>query len=513
MFEGLTLCVVSQTIELNPVTRIEGHLSVKVDIQDGKVASAFVAGEMFRGFERILVGRDPLDAQHITQRICGVCPVEHGVASVLAQEMAYQLTPPPNGVLARNLIQAANFIMSHISHFYLLSGVDFVDVAMIADYKGSDPALAALQGWVKAQQASHAILPAAPFLPRYAAKYLQEADTNFLALRHYLDALDMRALAHRMGAIFAGKLPHAATLVPGGITEKVTALKICEYRSALDTLRWFIDNAYLPDVAAVAKAFPEYFSMGKGCGNFLAYGVFPDATDSGAKLLPGGVLLDGKLQPVDEKAITEDVARSRYSSASGLRPADGETVAAPDKSGAYSWLKAPRYNGRVMEVGALARVLVAYHDGRNVAIRRVVEALLKQLGREPGDLNSVLGRHAARALECKFIADQCAQWLDQMTPDGVAFADFSVPESGRGYGLTEAARGALGHWLEIGGSKIRNYQCVVPTTWNCSPRDDRDVPGAMEQALGGLTVADAANPIEAARVIRSFDPCLACAVH
>ena len=503
----------SKTIELNPVTRIEGHLSVKLEVEDGKVASASVAGEMFRGFEKILLGRDPLDAQHITQRICGVCPVEHGMASVMAQEMIYQLTPPPNGVLARNLIQAANFMMSHISHFYLLSGLDFVDVAMIADYKGSDPALAALQGWVKLQLSSRAVIPAAPFLPRFAAKYLQDADANFAALRHYLDALDMRALAHRIGAVFAGKLPHAATLVPGGITEKVTALKISEYRSGLDTLRRFIDHAYLPDVAAVAKAFPEYFKMGRGCGNFMAYGVFPISAGSDAKMLPSGVLLDGKLQPLNEGAITEDVARSRYSSASGRRPAEGETVADAGKAGAYSWLKAPRYNGQVMEVGALARMLVACQNGQNAAIKNAVDALLTSLGREPGDLNSVMGRHAARALECKFIADQCVQWLDAMTPEGVAFKDFSVPESGRGYGLTEAARGALGHWIDISGAKIRNYQCVVPTTWNCSPRDDRGVPGAMEQSLVGLAVADAENPIEAARVIRSFDPCLACAVH
>jgi ferredoxin hydrogenase large subunit/hydrogenase large subunit len=503
----------SRTIELNPVTRIEGHLSVKVEVEEGKVVNAFVAGEMFRGFEKILQGRDPLDAQHITQRICGVCPVDHGMASVLAQEMAYQLSPPPNGLLARNLIQAANFIMSHISHFYLLSGLDFVDVAMIADYKGSDPALAALQGWVKGQLTSRTVIPAAPFLPRYAAKYLQDADTNFTALRHYLDALEMRSLAHRMGAIFAGKLPHAATLVPGGITEKVTALKICEYRSALDTLRGFIDQAYLPDVVAVAKAFPEYFSVGRGCGNFMAFGVFPISPGSDTKLLPSGVLLDGKLQPVDEKAITEDVARSLYSSASGLRPCQGETIADPDKSGAYSWLKAPRYNGCVMEVGALARVLVAVQDSQNAAIKNALAALLKNLGREPAELNSVMGRHAARALECKLIADQCAQWLDLMTPDGATFTDFSIPDSARGYGLTEAARGALGHWLDIGESKIRNYQCVVPTTWNCSPRDDRGVPGPMEQALAGLPVADAQNPMEVARVIRSFDPCLACAVH
>jgi len=503
----------SKTIELNPVTRIEGHLAIKVEVEDGKVSKAYVAGEMFRGFEKILRGRDPLDAQHITQRICGVCPVEHGMASVLAQEMAYKLTPAPNGVLARNLLQAANFMMSHITHFYILSGPDFVDVAMIADYQGADPALVALRNWVKAQLSSRTVVPGGPFLPRYAAQYLQDADANFTVLRHYLEALEMRTLAHRMGAIFAGKLPHAATLVPGGITEKMTALKIAEFRDGLDTLRDFIEQCYLPDVIAVAKAFPEYFMVGKGCGNFLSYGVFPVSAGGDTKLFPAGVLLDGKLQPVNVEAITEDVGSSLYSSGTGLAPYNGETVAAPDKSGAYSWLKAPRYNGQVMEVGPLARVLVGSQDGQNAALKSAVDALLKALGRSPADLNSVLGRHAARALECKFVADQCSQWLDQATPDAPTFADFTIPESGRGYGLTEAARGALGHWLSIGDSKITNYQCVVPTTWNCSPRDDRGIPGTVEQSLVGLPIADPQNPIEAARVVRSFDPCLACAVH
>jgi len=370
-----------------------------------------------------------------------------------------------------------------------------------------------LRNWVKAQLSSRTIVPGGPFLPRYAAKYLQDSDANFTVLRHYLEALEMRAMAHRMGAIFAGKLPHAATLVPGGLTEKATALKLSEYRSMLDTLRDFIDQAYLPDVIAVARAFPEYFTVGKGCGNFMAYGVFPLSPSNDAKLLPAGILQNGKLQPVNPEVIAEDVGSSLYSSASGRRPYDGETVADPDKSGAYSWLKAPRYNGQVMEVGPLARVLVGCQDGQSPALKSAVDALLKNLGREAGDLNSVLGRHAARALECKIIADQCAQWLDQITPDEPTFTDFSVPESGRGYGLTEAARGALGHWLVIRDSKISNYQCVVPTTWNCSPRDDHGVPGPVEQALVGLPIADPENPIEAARVVRSFDPCLACAVH
>lgn len=502
-----------QIIEISPVTRIEGHLGVKVEVEDGKVSRAFMAGEMFRGFERILRGRDPLDAQHITQRICGVCPVEHGVASVTAQEMSYNLTPARNGLLARNLIQAANFIASHITHFYLLSAVDFVDVAKILEYQGEDAGLKELREWVKSQLASNTTLPAAPFLPRYAVQYLQDADANFTALRHYLDAFEMRTLAHRMGAVFAGKLPHAATLVPGGITEKITTLKIAEFRTALDRLRRFIGTCYVPDVIAVAKAFPDYFNIGRTAGNYLAYGAFASQPGSAERFLPSGVVLGNKLEPVDAGKITEDVAQSWFSSASGLKPFDGETIAAPGKSGAYSWLKAPRYNGQVMEVGPLARLLVAWHEGKNQKIKSAVNGLLTALGRTPAALSSVMGRHAARALECQLVADQCVEWLESLDPEAPAGVDFTPPRTGRGMGLTEAARGALGHWLVIEGGKIANYQCVVPTTWNCSPRDDQGQPGAVEQAVTGIAVADPANPMEVVRVVRSFDPCLACAVH
>jgi ferredoxin hydrogenase large subunit/hydrogenase large subunit len=466
---------------------------------------------MFRGFETILRGRDPLDAQYITQRICGVCPIDHGIASVLAQDMAYGLVPPDNGRVIRNLTQAANFIASHIAHFYQLSALDFVDVAMIAEYQGKDRVLLDLQAWVKSQLSSRQVYPAAPFLPRYAAKYLADKDANFGALKHYLDALEIRSQAHKMGALFAGKMPHAASLVPGGVTVKATSLNISQYRTLLEPVQDFINEAYLPDVVAVAQAFPEYFSLAPGGGNFLAYGGFPETAD-GTKLFPGGVKIKGQWQKPDAEAITEDVGQSRFSSASGRQPFDGETVAAPEKNGAYSWLKAPRYQNEPMEVGPLARVLAGYENG-NHEIKTAADNLLKAVGRDATALVSVMGRHAARALECKILADRCAVWLEQLTPDAPAFTDFSIPESGRGIGLTEAARGALGHWICIEKKKIANYQCVVPTTWNCSPRDDRGVPGPVEQALVGVPIADADNPIEAARVVRSFDPCLACAVH
>jgi ferredoxin hydrogenase large subunit/hydrogenase large subunit len=502
-----------QTVTLDPLTRIEGHLSFRVETEAGRVKQAFVAGEMFRGFETILRGRDPMDAQQITQRICGVCPVDHGVASTLAQEMAYGVQPPENGRLIRNLIQGANYIHSHISHFYLLSALDYLDVTAITGYKGKDSALTCLKDWVLAEVASKSIYPAAPLLARYTANYAADVDLNIGGLKHYLDAFEMRAAAHRLGAVFAGKLPHAATLVPGGVTETVTADKIAACQGLLPRLQQFIDNAYLPDVAALASAFPDYFAQGRGCGNFLCYGGFPESGDGRAKVFPAGVLLGGQLAELDPNAVTEDVLYSRYSSASGLKPAAGQTDASPQKQGAYSWLKAPRYQGAVVETGPLARVLVACARGQNPAFNSQVESSLKALGKSMPDLDSVTGRHLARALECKMIADRCATWLEQLVPGQPACVPAVIPAAGQGFGLTEAARGALGHWLEIRDRKISNYQCVVPTTWNCSPRDDRGQPGAVEQALVGTPLADPNNPIETARVVRSFDPCIACAVH
>ena len=502
-----------ETVSISPVTRIEGHLGVKIETDNGRITNAQVVGEMFRGFEQILRGRDPLDAQQITQRICGVCPVEHGIASVLAQDAAYGITPPTNGRLARNLTQAANFITSHITHFYLLSGLDFVDVAQVTTYSGSDPALVTLRDWAKSEIANNTVNAGGPFLPQFPAQLIRDPALNLGILRHYLEAIEVRQSGHKLGATFLGKLPHAAALIPGGITEKITAIKIASARALLDRLRTFIETVFLPDVVAVAQAFPAYFELGRGCGGFLAYGVFPERDDGSAPFLPSGVVLGEQLQPLNPGAITEDVRYSWYSSASGRKPTEGETTPDATKAGAYSWLKAPRYAGRPLEVGPLARLLVAYHGSHNSAAKSAVDGLLKATGRTPADLVSVLGRHAARALEAKLLADRCAEWIEQLVPDQPACRDFTIPESGSGVGLTEAARGALGHWIEIRDRKIANYQCVVPTTWNCSPRDDRDQPGPMEQALLGTPIADAASPIEAARVIRSFDPCLACAVH
>jgi Ni,Fe-hydrogenase I large subunit len=502
----------SQTLTIDPVTRVEGHLSIRVDVTGGAVSQAWSVGESFRGFEAILVGRSPLDAQQVTQRICGVCPVEHGIASVLAQDQAYGLTPPENGRLLRNIMQAANFIQSHILHFYTLSAIDFIDIAAVLNYQGSDGGLNYLKGWINSQLSSTSYYPIAPFLPRYDAQYLESLDLNCAILHNYLRALEARADASKLCALFGGKLPHVASLVPGGATQKVDERQVQEALILIGRLRDFVDNAYIPDVTSVAKAFPSYFSIGRGCQAFLAYGVFPE-DNLGNQLLPRGALKNWAFETMDPAVITEDVMFSWFSSGSHLHPSVGETVAAPDKAGAYSWVKAPRYGGQVMEVGPLARVLVNYAANSNPKLKALVDTLLAELGRPLTDLASVMGRHAARALECKVITDRVEDWLKALIPAQDGYVAFSIPATGQGVGLTEAARGALGHWLQISSSVVSRYQCVVPTSWNASPRDDLGQPGPIEQALVGTPIANAAHPIEAVRVVRSFDPCLSCAVH
>lgn len=501
-----------QTITINPVTRIEGHLGIRVDVNGGVVTAAYSSGESYRGFEQILVNRDPLDAQLITQRICGVCPIEHGVASNLAQEMAFGVQPPDNGRLLRNIIAAANFIQSHILHFYTLSAVDFIDVTAVLNYQGTDAGLNYLKTWVQNELARVDYFPAAPLLPRFNGDYLTDAGINLGALRHYLTAFEMRAEASRMGALFGGKIPHAATLFPGGVSQPARIEHIVEAKKIIRRLRHFTETAYVPDVIAVAQAKPDYFTIGRGCGNFLAFGAFHETNDGSQKLFPSGVLLGDTLQDVNQSLIAEYVAQSYFSSPSGLHPSAGETTPQAHKADAYSWLKAPRYNGQVMEVGPLARVLVAYRRNHPV-IKPLVDAALAKLGRPLSDLVSVMGRHLARALECQVLVARTEEWIDATTPDGPTMSQFTKPANAAGYGLTEAARGGLGHWLQITSGKVSRYQCVVPTTWNCSPRDDAGQPGALEQALVGTSIADPAHPIEAVRVVRSFDPCVSCAVH
>jgi ferredoxin hydrogenase large subunit/hydrogenase large subunit len=506
---------------ISPLTRIEGHLAIHTDteaIPDSKkvkITSARCEGEMFRGIETIMQGRDPLDAQQITQRVCGVCPISHGMASLMAQEMAYGIEPVRNGRLAQNLIFSANYIQSHLLHFYHLAALDFVDIKSVLKYNGSDSVMKALKAWVENAVASNSVFPAAPFLPRYEGnQYLADDQANWHLIGSYVTALKMRTIAHEMCAIFAAKMPHSTSLVPSGVTGEVTMERILCYKSRLDKLANFIETVYLPDLLLAAGAFADYWNIGASYGNFMSYGNFRMEEKTGPntrQFMPSGVILNGKLESLNPDKIREYVGHSRYTSASGLHPYEGQTTPAPDKG--YSWLKAPRYDGKVMEVGPLARVMVAYMTPGYEWLKKEVDDILTAAKLTPDKLNSVLGRHLARGLEAKWLCKQSYAWLNELELGKPMAKEFTIPKTGKGFGLVEAPRGALGHWLTIEDYKVKNYQCVVPTTWNCSARDDQNQAGAVEKALEGTILDDPQQPIEAGRIVRSFDPCIACAVH
>ena len=507
------------TISISPVTRIEGHLAVHAKTEplgnkkkESRVTEAFCEGELFRGFETILQGRDPLDAQQITQRICGVCPIPHGIASVQAQEMAYGIKPNHNGRILQNLILAANYLHSHVLHFYQLSALDFVDVKAVLGYKGKDRVLLSLKKWIEDALARKDVFPAAPFLPRYEVDYIKNSDVNVSLLAHYVEALEIRKTADEMSAVFSGRVPHSTSLVPGGVTQTPTLERILSYRARLRKVMEFVESVYFPDLLEVAKVFPQYFEVGRGQGNFLAYGAFPLNGDDN-RFIKGGAVIGGKWEPLNQESISEEVGYSRFSQSPGRHPKDGQTIPESGKANAYTWIKAPRYRGQPMEVGALSRILVNYLDPSGSWIKKEVDAFLANARVPAEKLNSVLGRHVARGLESLWIGKQADRWLDELEVDGPPTATFTMPKTGSGYGLTEAPRGALGHWLSIDDYVIKNYQCVVPTTWNCSPRDDQGRPGPIEQTLVGTIVENPEQPIEVARIVRSFDPCIACAVH
>ena len=458
------------TIKIDPLTRIEGHLKIEVavDTVDSvqQVVDAGSSGTMFRGFEKILINHDPLDAPHFTQRICGVCPVSHGMASCKTLEDAFGITIPDNGRILRNLVLGANFIQSHVLHFYHLAALDYIN--------------------------TDGILDIGPWCPRYVTDDMVTGSVAADMVNHYVQALAIRRKAHQMGAIFGGKLPCSPSFAPGGCTEVATTDKISEFQTLLTEIRNFIDNVYIPDVNAVGTLFPDYYQIGQGCGNLLAYGVF-DLDNTGTnKLLASGRYTSSYYETIDPADINEDVKYSWFSNVSGLNPSAGQTEPEPDKVDAYSWIKAPRYNGIVHELGPLARMWIN-GDYRNGI--------------------SVIDRLAARAFETKKIADAMVGWLDGLTIGASSYTYQATPANASGIGLTEAPRGALGHWIDITNSKISRYQVVTPTAWNASPRDDIDQLGPIEQALVGIPVADISKPIEVLRVVHSFDPCLACSVH
>jgi len=563
----------TQTVVLDPVTRIEGHLRIEAEMDaDGRIARASSAGTMVRGLEIILRGRDPREAWAFAQRICGVCTLVHAIASVRAVEDALKIDIPRNAQLIRNLMIAAQYVQDHVMHFYHLHALDWVDVVSalsadprktsalaqsISSYAHSSPGYFAdvqkrVKGFVESGQLGI-------FTNGYwgHTAYKLPPEANLMAVAHYLDALAWQRDVAKLHAVFGGKNPHPNFLV-GGVpsaisisptagmrapgVENATSLNLAGLglvREIIGQMCSFVDQVYLPDVLAIASFYKDWAAQGEGLGNFMSYGEFPG--DAGP-LIPAGVILNrnlGAIQPVDLHAadqIQEFVAHSWYDYSggkqTGLHPYQGETAlkySGPkppyehlDTEQSYSWLKSPRWRGKPVEVGPLARVLILYAKG-HARTRELVDGALKTLDVPISALYSTLGRTAARALETKIIGDEMQGWYDTLianikagdlkTHNDKRWDPSTWPAEAQGAGYMEAPRGALGHWIVIRDGKIANYQAVVPSTWNAGPRDAQGQEGAYEAALKGQAIKDPKQPIEILRTIHSFDPCVACAVH
>ena len=552
-------------IVVDPVTRIEGHLRLEAQLDGSKVSDAWSSGTMFRGIELILRGRDPREAWIWAQRICGVCTTVHALASVRAVENALSIEVPDNARIIRNLIGGSQLVQDHVVHFYHLHALDWVDVtlALKADPAKTSQLAQSISDWPKSSAAYFKgiqdrvkTLVASKQLSLFASGYWGHPayqlppEANLLAVAHYIEALDFQRNFIRIHAVLGGKNPHPQTYLVGGMATAldpnephapINLERITFLHQLIDSGQEFVDKVYIPDVLAVASFYKDWFTRGEGLGNFLTYGEYPSTSvnDPASFFFPRGVILNrdlSKVYPMDPANVTEYVTHSWYDYPSGddkaLHPADGETR--PHYSGPkppfqylevekkYSWLKAPRYQDKAMEVGPLARMLVAYASGRK-DVQEAVNGVLAKFNAPPTALFSTLGRIAARAIETQIMARQLKVWMNELEKH-VAGSNLKVhagekwdpntwPKTAHGFGFHEAPRGALGHWVEIEDKKIKNYQCVVPSTWNAGPRDAHGQRGAYEAALLNTPIADPERPLEILRTVHSFDPCLACAVH
>lgn len=536
-----------ERITIDPIPRIEGHLRVEVEVEGGKVKNAWSSGMLFRGLEIILKGRDPRDAPLITQRSCGVCTYVHMASSVKCVEEAVKVKIPTTANIIRNLLMAAQHIHDHPVHFYHLCALDWVDIvsalkadpsktADLANAASNAPGqgkkdFAAVKEKLKAFVDSGQLGPFANAYWGHPA-YKLPPEANLMAVKHYLDALRNQVKAAQLHAVFGGKNPHLQSSVVGGVTcgNYLNADRIGQYLFMLREQMAFIKNVYIPDVLAVASFYKDWAGIG-GCTNFLAWGEFPQGNAEEPKDLwqPRGWIKDRKLQalPADPAKVTEAVTHGWYKDSTPAHPYDGVTdpldgIKLNDKgqleTGKYSWLKAPRYEGKACEVGPLARTLVSFASG-HAETKKYVEYVLKALNVQPAALFSTLGRIAARAINCLVIAEQTEKWVMDLVEnlkkgEAKTFTPWEFPKGeSMGAGLSDVPRGALGHWVKLKDGKIENYQQVVPSTWNLGPRDDKDQLGPLEEALVGTPVADPKKPLEVLRTVHSFDPCIACAVH
>ena len=565
----------NKRIVVDPVTRIEGHLRIEAEIDEqGAIHAAYSSGTTVRGVELILEGRDPREAWAFAQRICGVCTLVHGIASVRAVENALHYDIPANANLIRNLMIAAQYAHDHVMHFYHLHALDWVDVvsALEADPAATSTLAQSISSYARsspgyfadAQKRLKAFVDGGQlgiFAGGYWGhpEYKLPPEANLMAVAHYLDALAWQREVVKLHAIFGGKNPHPNFLVGGAPApvsagpdaaggSAVTAVNIVTLtaiRDVIAKMRAFVDEVYLPDTLAIAGFYKDWFQRGEGLGNFMTFGEFPadGGADATKRLLPAGVILGRDLshiEPVDlgdPAQVQEFVAHSWYDYSGGgnvgLHPYEGETTlnysgpkppyARLEVEKSYSWLKAPRWRGKAVEVGPLARVLMLYASGHQPT-KDLAAAALKRLDLPLEAMFSTLGRTAARTLETKLVADQMDGWLDALVAN-IKNGDSAVhnpakwepsswPREARGVGFMEAPRGALAHWVVIRDGKIANYQAVVPSTWNAGPRDPTGQPGAYEAALADRhRLAVPTQPLEIQRTIHSFDPCIACAVH
>ncbi len=563
----------TERVVVDPITRIEGHLRIEAETgPDGSIKSAYSSGTMVRGIELILQGRDPRDAWAFAQRICGVCTLVHGIASVRAVENALQYTIPPNAQLIRNLMIAAQYVHDHVMHFYHLHALDWVDVvsALKADPAATSQLAQSISSYAKSSPGYFADVQKkiktfveggqlGIFANGYwgSPLYKLPPEANLMAVAHYLEALAWQREVVQIHTIFGGKNPHPNFLVGGapspisvdaGAGLAATAVNmtgLSQVKTVIERMQAFVDQVYLPDTLAIASFYKDWFARGEGVGNFLTFGDFPEKgmDDPASWLIPAGAILNRDLSTIhpidlnDPAQVQEFVAHSWYDysggKAEGLHPYAGQTnlhYSGPqppftqlDVEHDYSWLKSPRWKGNVMEVGPLSRVLMLYAKGHEPTKALATQALT-QLDLPLTAMFSTLGRTAARTLESKIIVDQMMIWYDNLIAN-IRSGDLSVhneakwdpatwPAEAKGVGFTEAPRGGLAHWVVIKDGKIDNYQAVVPSTWNAGPRDAKGQPGPYEAALMDRhTLADPKQPLEIQRTIHSFDPCIACAVH
>ncbi len=535
-------------VVIDPITRIEGHLRAEVEVdENGIVQEAYVSGQLFRGIEIILKDRDPRDAGLMAGRICGVCTNSHFRGAIQAVEDAYKLNVPKNAEIIRDLMAMALFIQDHVVHFYHLHMLDFVDVtsALAADPKLTskeahkyhnkpfrnshshyEDVLAKLKKFVDAGKLG-------PFSNGYwgHSDYKLTPEQNLILVSHYLEALKFQTNISKAVAIFGGKTPHPQSLVVGGVTSVADMLnpqRLNDYIFIIKESKEFIDRAYLPDMKLLAIAYRDEIKAGSGRanGNFLAVGGYKFEGDQ--RLFCNGVVYNhdfANIEEFDESKITEEVDRAWYDNEDTEKPfytdlnEDGslKTAKNDDK---YSWVKAPRYDGKTMETGPLARVLISYSKD-NELIKPFVDEFLKDTDLTLFDLSTTIGRNCARAIETIYVCEYIFKLVSRLTQN-IKYYDTDtwgrynfneLPEDSKGRTFIEVPRGVLSHFVNIKDQKISNYSVIAPTTWNATPKNYDALRGAYEEALVGIKVVDTAKPLEVLKVLHSFDPCLACAVH